>query len=137
MSADFKESLLEVIASKIISQHNIGDVKLPEAFGMIRWTGWKSDWSRIEKHAQLVWFFPREAGKNRNAFYVDLPSMNHGSLKNGGLMNIESSEASHYLYEDTTSDDIKAWIKEGFMLLLDDVLKECPWLTEVPSGERK
>lgn len=132
MGSDFKEKLLEVIAAKVISQGHMSDLPMPEGFGKLRWTGWKENWGSLYPHAQIVWFLERKPGEERRLFYVDLPTMNHGQANNGGLFNIEHSDRSHFLSEHTTPDEIREWFKEGFSLLLDDVLDACPWLTESP-----
>ena len=130
--SDFKEKLIEVIAAKVITQGNMTDLHMPEGFGKLRWTGWKECWNEMFPHAQIIWVLERQPGTDRRCLYVDIPSMQHGSVKIGGALNIQFSTGSHYLSEHTTADEIREWFKEAFAILVDDVLNECPWLTEVP-----
>jgi hypothetical protein len=134
MMSDFKEKLIEVIAAKVIMQGHMTDLKMPEGFGKLRWTGWKESWGEMYPHAQIVWILERKSGQDRKCFYVDLPSMSHGSVKQGAAFDMSFNDVkSHYLSEHTTAEEIREWFKEGFSLLIDDVLNECPWLTEVPT----
>lgn len=130
--SDFKEQLLSVIAAKMITENHLEYIKLPEGFGKIKWTGWKESWNEIAPHAQLLWVMDPRPGKDRLAYYVDLPSMNHGGVKLGGALNIEFNPEGHYLTEHTTAAEIREWFKEGFNLLIDDVLNDNPWLLENP-----
>lgn len=137
MGSDFKEKLIEVIAAKVITQGHMSDLPMPEGFGKIRWTGWKEHWAEMYPHAQIVWMMDRHEGQDRRMYYVDLPSMQHGGVKLGAAFSIEfRHDVSHYLTEHTTSDEIREWFKEGFSLLLDDVLNDNPWLTESPIEKK-
>ena len=133
--SDFREKLIEVIAAKVIQQGHMSDLPMPQGFGKIRWTGWKENWGEMYPHAQIVWIMEREPGRDRKCFYVDLPTMQHGCVAIGGVFNIERSSSSHNLSEYTTEDEIREWFKEGFSLLVDDVLNDCPWLTKVPLAK--
>lgn len=137
MGSDFKEKLIEVIAAKVITQGHMTDLPMPEGFGKIQWTGWKKNWGEMYPHAQIVWMMDRKDGQDRRCYYVDFPTMKHGSVKVGGVFDIGFSiDQSHYLTEYTTADEIREWFKEGFSLLLDDVLNDNPWLTESPLEKK-
>lgn len=129
---DFSDKLLEVIAAKLIQQGHMSDLPMPKGFGKLRWTGWKEcQWDQYP-HGQIVWYMERENGADRHMFYVDLPSMQHGRVKLGASFNIQSTDKSHLFSEFTDATEMREWFKEGFLLLMDDVLNECPWILEIP-----
>lgn len=130
--SDFKEQLIGVIAAKVITQGHMSDLPMPQGFGAMRWTGWKNTQNDIYPHAQIIWFMDRKPLQKRVAYYVDLPSMKHGSIEWGSYFDIGFSDSSHFLSEQITPDEIREWFKEGFALLMDDVLNDNPWLLESP-----
>lgn len=129
---DFQSKLIEVIAGKVLEQGNMTDLRLPEGIGILRWTGWKESWAEMYPHAQIAWIMDRRPGEERYVYYVDLPSMQHGKVKAGGTFDIRYFEGSHQLSEFTTETEIMEWFKEGFALLVGDVLGDNPWLIETP-----
>ena len=137
-NSDFQTKLIEVIAAKVITEESMSDLALPEPFGILRWSGWKDSWDSIEKHGHLVWLMPRQPQSERFLFYVDIPSMNHGKIKDGGRVNIGFVQGqSHYTTPHTDITEVREWFKEGLMLLIDDVLNECPWLLTTPLEKRE
>jgi hypothetical protein len=127
---DFGVKLVEAIAARIIDGDSLDKIKLPEPFGIVRWTGWKSSYVNIEFHAQIVWLMP---GKD-HLFYVDLPSMRHGKSRRGEPFDVSMMhDSSHHIDEFTTLDDLRRWFVEGFGLLLTDVINESDWLTMPPT----
>lgn len=130
--SDLKKKLIEVIAAKVITEGHMTNLPLPKEFGTLRWTGWKEVQMELYPHAQIVWLMERQPNHPRRVYYVDLPSMNHGSILNGECFSIGFSDKSHYINEHTTVEEIREWFKEGFSLLMDDVLNDNPWLLENP-----
>lgn len=127
---DFGVKLVEAIAAKIICGASLDAIKLPEPFGIVRWTGWKYSATSFYSHAQIVWLMP---GKD-DGFYVDLPSMQHGKFRRGSAYNVAPIEGyGHHIDEFTTVDDLRRWFVEGFSLLLNDVLNDNEWLIQPPA----
>lgn len=136
-NSDFQTKLIEVIAAKVITQESMDDLALPEPFGVLRWTGWREMPNSIDKHGQIIWFMPRRENQNRRGFFVDIPSMNHGPIEIGETFSIDFIQGkSHYITEHTDIAEAREWFKEALMLLIEDVLNDCPWLLISPLEKR-
>jgi hypothetical protein len=133
--------LLKVIAEKIITAEDVSKIDLGINIGTLRWTGWKESQNTLETHAQLVLF---NAANTRSHFYVDIPSMNHGSIESGQCVNTASyfgddgPVSSKRMYPgETKLEDVREWFKEAVMILIDDVLTAHPEILNAPYEEEK
>lgn len=127
--SDTKERLLEIIAGNMLVNQD-HKLFLPEELGTMMWTGWKQSFNSMYPCGQILWGGPKANNiRPRHGYYVDIPSMSHGRFENGQIMKIDwIQDVSHHMDEYTTQEELMAWLKEGLSLLIDDVLKDNPWI---------
>ena len=134
---ELDRKMLVLMSEKIVKAEDLQKIELGRELGTLRWTGWKSYYALLEKHAQFVLFPPIVSARNK-FLYVDIPSMRHGEIELGQSMDVGPSECSKYFWAgETTVEEVRLWIREALELLVSDIIMKRPDIVDSLFGEEK